>query len=484
MTWRAWAALLVGIAAAAIVVDLGIERRLENADTFIPILVSLQRWTAFYWGQDRFGMLLPLVAVPVGDPLANLLLQRALGIAAGLCAVVAVCRYFLPARDAFLTAALAIVAMLLSAPEAIRFLCWTEPYGLGIALATAGLLLIDGRPVGFPGLVAALALVLLGSWVNVTTASSVGAMVVARAVVEGIDRERRSAAIRRRGMDLALLLLGLAAGLAAAAWYRVAAGVSATDGALLPMADWPRAWRALAGSAWQAGGAWPLPIDAACALLGFRLLSRMEHRPLRRAVALRSIALACAALASAAVVGTSSWVEFNLSSARYLIPSLLLLHVAAISPLGAALAATGTLRRGAILAAAAAVPLSAIVATGFPSLATARNGLDAAAGRHTPDVLGARCDVVSGEYWSVWPVVWHAALAAHERGSGRAVWGWTARSQHTDALWGTLPREARFCALRGEANFRESPLAPKIASAPPGSVEQWPTLVVVRLTRR
>jgi hypothetical protein len=92
--------------------------------------------------------------------------------------------------------------------------------------------------------------------------------------------------------------------------------------------------------------------------------------------------------------------------------------------------------------------------------------------------------VVSGEYWSVWPVIWHAALAAHERGSGRAVWGWTARSQHTDSLWGNLPREARFCALRGEANFRESPLLPKLTSAPPGSVEQWPTLVVVRLTRR
>jgi hypothetical protein len=122
MTWRSWAAFLVGIAAAAVVVDLGTERRLENADTFIPILVSLQRWTAFYWGQDRFGMLLPLVATPVVDPLVNLLVQRALGIAAGLCAVVAVCRYLLPARDAFLTAALAIVAMLLSAPKTFHFL--------------------------------------------------------------------------------------------------------------------------------------------------------------------------------------------------------------------------------------------------------------------------------------------------------------------------------------------------------------------------
>ena len=42
----------------------------------MPVLVSLQRWTPFYWDQERYGMLIPALALPVRDPLLNLLLQR------------------------------------------------------------------------------------------------------------------------------------------------------------------------------------------------------------------------------------------------------------------------------------------------------------------------------------------------------------------------------------------------------------------------
>ncbi|MCM2335078.1 MAG: hypothetical protein NDI82_14180, partial [Anaeromyxobacteraceae bacterium] len=63
------------------------------------MLVSLQRWTPFYWDQERYGMLVPLLALPVRDPLWNLLLQRGLLVLGGLAAVVLLARHALPDRD-------------------------------------------------------------------------------------------------------------------------------------------------------------------------------------------------------------------------------------------------------------------------------------------------------------------------------------------------------------------------------------------------
>ena len=61
-------------------VALGWTLDLHNADSLIPTLVSLDYWLPFFWGQDRFGMLLPLVAAPVHDSFWNLVVQNALGV--------------------------------------------------------------------------------------------------------------------------------------------------------------------------------------------------------------------------------------------------------------------------------------------------------------------------------------------------------------------------------------------------------------------
>jgi hypothetical protein len=66
-------------------------------------------------------------------------------------------------------------------------------------------------------------------------------------------------------------------------------------------------------------------------------------------------------------------------------------------------------------------------------------------------VRAARCQLVAGDYWSVWPAVFHAALAAHARGEEARVWGVSHRSNPTVPRWATLPREAlRVCTPRGE----------------------------------
>src|SRR5262245_54281641 len=75
---------LLTCAIAAICIDLGSFHRLENADAIVPVLSSLYRWTPFYWGANRFGLLVPLLALPWSHPLWNLLVQQGLTIFSGL----------------------------------------------------------------------------------------------------------------------------------------------------------------------------------------------------------------------------------------------------------------------------------------------------------------------------------------------------------------------------------------------------------------
>jgi hypothetical protein len=67
-----WPYLLL-CAGVALVVTLGDFHRGHTADTLLPILVSLQRWTPFFWEQDRIGMLVPLLTLQLRHPLLNLL---------------------------------------------------------------------------------------------------------------------------------------------------------------------------------------------------------------------------------------------------------------------------------------------------------------------------------------------------------------------------------------------------------------------------
>ncbi len=68
--WLVVAILIAGLAAW---MGLGTLHQFQHADSLLTVLISTQRWTPFFWGQDRFGMLVPLVAMPIRHPLANLL---------------------------------------------------------------------------------------------------------------------------------------------------------------------------------------------------------------------------------------------------------------------------------------------------------------------------------------------------------------------------------------------------------------------------
>jgi hypothetical protein len=476
-------ATFAALALAAALVDLGGFHRLEHGDSIVPVLVSLQRWTFFYWDQERYGMLVPLLALPLRDPLWNLLLQRFVLILAGLAAVVLLARHVLPGRDWRVAGALAAALVLLAwpAPWAFEYL-GDQPYGLSLALALAGLAVAEpvarsgaspapglaagrssvrpersarasGRGVegrGSARLAAGLLLSVAAHWVNAATGLFLLPLAAARAAVDLAEGEERAAVRGRLIVDTGLLAAGLAAGQAMLRLWPVVTGYPLRLAmGPLPVAEWPSAWATLFGRAWSEAGALPAVL-AAIAAAGVALLALPAFRPRSRTALLRALALAAAALAYALFTGTLSWVRDNAFHWRYLAPSVVLLQLAAVSLAVEPLSHAARLARPVLALAVALVPLAALAAAGSPSLARVRADLDDLSGARTEDVLAARCTLVAGDYWSVWPTVFHAALVAHERGLDARVYGLAHRANPTVPFWVELPlRDLRICRVHG-----------------------------------
>ena len=495
---RAWP-LLAALVAAAALLDLGSLHRLEHGDSILPVLVSLQRWTPFYWDQERFGMLVPLLALPVRDPLWNLLLQRGLMILAGLATVVLLARHLLPERDWPLVGAAAAATLLLFAPEPWRFeFLGDQPYGLSLALALAGLAFAEPAPHGSRRarwrLAAGLGLVLLAHAVNPATGVVLGLLALGRALEDWFTEpaEERGAIRERLLVDAGLLAIGLAAGQLSIMLYPVVTGQPLRLAVgFLPLAQVPAAWAATAERAWAEAPGWGAAL-LACAGLGGALLALPSSRGWRRDALVRAGMLLGAAISYAAFVGALAWVAENHHHPRYLAPAAVLLHLAVLSLLVEPLARAARASRPAFVAALLALPLAALAVGGAPSLAGVRADLDLKAGRLTEEVLAARCQLIAGDYWSVWPGVWHASLVARERGLRDAagggpwrVWGVSHRSTPTVAQWKDLPAASlRICRVRGEEPEREAERWLRAYHAwPVRVVERRGTVDVLELSR-
>jgi len=486
--------LLAALVAAAALVDLAAFHRLEHGDSLVPVLVSLLRWTPFYWDQERFGMLVPLLAAPVKDPLWNLLLQRFLTILAGLSAVVLLARHVLPARDWPLCGALAL-AVLLALPSggwSFEYLA-DQPYGLSLALALAGLAVAEPGPGSPAGqgwavlrrspwrLALGLALVLLAHWVNATIGLVLGFLAAARAAEDLATGAPRGEVAGRFLVDAVLLAAGLAGGIAMFRAGAAALGHTrhAAEG-FLPLAQWPASWATTFRNAVAQEGPWLAGL-ALAAVAGAALLSLPSLRPARRQALWRAAALAVAAALWFGFAASLEWVAGSAHHWRYVSPSMLLLHLAALSLLAEPLSLAARLARPALGAALLAVPLAVLAAWGPPSLAGVRADLAAVTGRYAEAVLLARCDLLTGDYWSVWPTLWRLEQLAHERGGGPRVYAVCHRATPTMSAWSGRPKGAlRICRPRTAVAERDGERWLKLYGLwPVELLERWPALDVL-----
>src|ERR1043165_9242855 len=140
------AAALIACAAAAAWIDLGGIHQLENGDSLLPVLISLQRRTPYMWEQDRFGMLMPLIAMPVSDPVANLMVQRGAFLLFGLTSFLALARWLFGPGRWQLVGLLGAAFFLALAPPLVLFgYLGDEPYGPSILLGACALI-VAGSP--------------------------------------------------------------------------------------------------------------------------------------------------------------------------------------------------------------------------------------------------------------------------------------------------------------------------------------------------
>jgi hypothetical protein len=408
-----WVAVVALAGALATSMSCGSLHEFQGADSIVPVLVSLQKWTPFFWEQDRFGMLVPLITRPLRDPLMNLAAQGWVMTMAALLAPFVVARLLVEEAEHWVTAgALANSLLLLLPSDFVRF-DWfiVQPYALSIATAAAALVLAGTR-VRSAQLMGA-ALMLLAHWVNIG--------VVVAAVPLALAR--RESALRR----LAVTACGAAAGLGLT---RISP--YHTTMALLPPSAWPRGWLELGARTREAfpNRAAMLAIALLAALATLTLALRCRREPSERSRLAAAIVAAVAAAMYWLVAGTSRWVHVNLYLPRYVYPSLLMCGVAGAIAFAAVL-------RGAPRMPVAAAALSCALTLfdyGLPSRGGLRARVDSRLGRLTPDVVASGATVIGGDYWLVWPAVFHANLTNHRR-QAPAVYGLTYRSAPTQDLW-------------------------------------------------
>lgn len=431
-------------AVLALWMDLSPLQRYHNGDSVIPFLVSLQRWTPFFWEQNRFGMLLPLLALPLRNPWHNLLFQVWLRLLALVLSFFLLARVAVPRRTwpAVGGAALGLFLAVRSVPH-LAYL-HEQPYFQAMALALGGVLLLEsggwGRRTGGSLLVA------LAFWISPGTLFWLAPLLVL------LRMQKRSP----HGLFLFILLLAcFGASLAASALYgRTAYG--GTDLGTAPVADWPRGWRRLAEETMRyLSPGW---VAALGLLFAAAALLRLAGRARGRLALAAGLCLAGGALGEIAVLGTSGWVHRQLFDVRYLASGLTLLTVA-----GPALFFCLVLektpaawqRSANALVLAALIPLT-LFRFGLPSPARARAALDAGLGKSSETLLASGTTHVIGNFWRVWPAVFHTNLLLFEHGEARRVWGITFRSAPTRSLWAPADwSRARFAVLGpdGEAEW-------------------------------
>lgn len=432
--WAAAAAAIAVIVAAWM--DLSPLHQYHTSDSLIPVFSSLYRWTPFFWEQNRYGSLIPLLSLAIDAPFANLLFQ------VGLRLFAVAATFFLLARTVvprpYWPAVGAITLGLWLAGKGIRAHAFMQmqPYGQAAALSLAGLALLE-RDASKGRIAAGLGLLLLGSWVSFTTVFWLFPLVLVR--------------YRRRSLPLLVAVaLAFGAGLLFS-WLSVYRGSTAFAPASLQ--DWPRAWRTLAARSVDYLS--PPLVLAGLGLLVLAVL--LVRRPRGRLALSAGICLLAAGLSELVVVGTTLWAKGNGWSVRYV--AMELLAVAMLAPaLALVLLLEGRPERwqrtANALALLALLPVLAL-RYGPPSVDRARAALDAF-GDGTGEILASGCTHLLGGYWRTWPAAFHAGMVRWERGERTPVWAVTIRSGPTRSLWW---REdwtgARIAVLRGNEGAAE-----------------------------
>jgi hypothetical protein len=420
---------LAWVTAAAVVLTLGRMHAHHQSDSLIPVFASLYAWTPYYWEQNRFGMVVALLATPFDHPLANLLVQNGVCLWAGLIAFPLAAAVLFRDRTHVAVGPLTAAAWLVLCPPDTQFLyaSTVSVIAVSLALGLAGLLAgRRGRWVTAAGCFA------LAGWTNTAAGLMLAPVVLA--------------AGRRRDVLAGIGLCGFATAFALAL-QRIAPDQTTH---LRPPP--PDRWAGLLTGWWPEFIADTANLDhVLLACVGLVLAGRTYRR---------TGLVLCLGMAAY----TAGMLLLFDGRIRYLGPGLVLVHLAGFG--GFFTAVGGKLGRWAGLAAVVA----ALWSGGVPGVGRVRADLRAKWGADADALHAAGATHLAGDYWRVWPVAFQANLSAADRGDP-PVWAVTFRSRPTAHLWQAIPdpRVAAFADDPAAADHLPRlgrPLAPAGRSGP------------------
>jgi hypothetical protein len=434
-------------AAVALWIDLSPIHLGQTSDSLIPVFVSLQHWTPFYWEQSRFGMLVPLLAMPFEQPLANLLVQNGLTIFAGLAAIGLMARFFIRSRAWFGAACGSCAVFLVCLAEPLRcdYLI-AQPYGVSFGLGYGALLLLDRAGSRWRWCLA-MGLILLAGWVNLAVGPALLLMVLARWAGQGL---------RRRRVPLRLMLLLVLGTCAGATFEWLAEFRDAHVTRLAPLGQWLPACHRLVANVVEQGGVrycatllLLVAIAVPCVLLAPRRRTRVAVSA--------AISLLSAAFLLLLLAGSNRWTARNDFMPRYIYVAILAAQTALVATIVIALpgerrgvSPTWTFRRPRrAYASTLAVLLAIVFSYGIPSFDATRASLERRLGAETDAVLRDGYTHIAGDYWRVWPAVFHANWKLYDQGETRTVWGVAYRSLPTERHWAPLGPNRSYLLMLG-----------------------------------
>ena len=438
-TWeRLTPALVIGILSiTSIWISFGRFQNGQHADSIVPVLTSLQHWTPYYWDTDRYGMLLPLLAMPFRNPLTNMCAQSALGVFAALaCSFILMYYYFDLSPIWLVAASLQNLWLLTIATKALQF-DWfvANPYATALCLGLLGSALIAKRSI-----ITGSVMLIVASWVNASLFLVLIPLILFRYLIRGD--------MRRMAQPLCIAVIGAAIGLLG---KKLSHGPS-SDSRVVPIAQWHVGWAELYRSASKAGPADSIAhhylllwmIVPACIALA--LLLRHEARRYTVAVATSWV---ITAIGYWLIVGTLAWTKLNLYSMRYLYPAMFLLAMAmavlTVSPFQ-----NISVRSGTVIAIVAALSVFAVSTYqyGVPSRGLVRRIIHNKFGAYTNDVLSTSAMLISGNYWTMWTSVFDAnATLYHDQEYHRFIYGVGYRDSTTLPHWVTRPTVCAACLV-------------------------------------
>ena len=418
--------VLAALAGLAGWLDFSRIHQSQHADSLVPVLAGLTAWTPFFWGQDRLGMLIPLLALPVRSPGPHLMVEGFLALGLSALGLVLLVRVLLPRRVSWAApSALLFVLVLVLAPPNERFdILWLhQPYTQSFGLGLGAVALLERR--GKLRMAAAALLLLAAAWVNVAVGSVVGPLAVWRALLTDTGR----AELGRLGLALGSVVL-VAAATVCSVLASSSVDLPATPHELLPAGAWPEAAAGLLRVAWRTPGmrAW-LEVSLLLALLGLLALAFRRIRAEAGPVLAAAAGLTAVSVVPFGVAATSLWVQKNGYAVRYLIPSLLLVEAALCLLATLPLLAVAREDRGMVRAASlGAVAVAILVTVGPPSTRAVTDAFEARWGAAARDVAASGATHVTGDYWKVWPTVFTTDWLLGSSRRSRWPYGLTDRS--------------------------------------------------------